>query len=589
MSAVATSDRAARRSSRLKDASIAAAIAMAAVIVVGRILQTRDPDTNWFGLSAQLVVAGAMVVAGHIGWDRRPASRIGPLLVIAGLLRFAMTLGATQLAPLFTISILVGENYSNVLGHALITFPSGRAQNRVERALIVGVYTLGVLGYTAVALFHRFTDCRCPQNLALIVDSPATVDGLETVTTFVSVLVAAGTIVYVVRKYRRSTPAGKRALAPVYAGAALAGLFAFLSEAGDLWFPSVVGSVGWFWIDQAVTLLAILGFLVGLLRTRVARSAVGDLVVELGAATHEPGALADALADRLRDPSLQIAYRVEDGFVDEEGRPVELPSEGRGRALTAVESDGETIAVLVHDDVLRHEPDVVETVVAAARLAIANERLRAEIRAQLEEVRASRQRIVEAGDRERRRVERNLHDGAQQRLVSLSLSLAMIQEQVGDDPGTIAAVGEAAAELKRAISELRDLARGIHPAILTEEGLEAAVGSLAERSSVPVRVTSDLVGRLPETVEAAAYFVVSEALANIAKYAQARSATIAIARRNGALSVSVVDDGVGGADPGLGSGLLGLGDRVAAVGGTLRVESPPGEGTTVVAEIPFDG
>jgi signal transduction histidine kinase len=196
---------------------------------------------------------------------------------------------------------------------------------------------------------------------------------------------------------------------------------------------------------------------------------------------------------------------------------------------------------------------------------------------------------VEAGDHERRRVERNLHDGAQQRLVGLSLSLAMLRERIGDDPETAAAVGEAAAELKGAIGELRELARGIHPAILTEEGLEAAVRSLADRSAVPVTVTADLNERLPESVEAAAYFVVSESLTNVAKYAQARSATVAIERRDGALSVVVTDDGVGGADLDRGSGLLGLGDRVAAAGGTLRVESPPGRGTTVTAEIPIDG
>jgi signal transduction histidine kinase len=514
---------------------------------------------------------------------------VGPLLVIAGLLHMIRGLGSTAIDPLFTISILVGENFRNVLGHALVTFPSGRAANRVERALIVGFYTLGTLGYTAVVLFQRFTDCECPQNLALIVDSPTTVEVLETVTTIISVLFTAGLLVYLTRKYRRATPAGKRALAPVYAGAALAGITAFLNEAGDLWFPSIVESPVWFWLTQAVTLVAVAGFLVGLLRTGIVRSAMGDLVVELGAGTHEPGALADALAERLRDPSLEIAYRVGDGYVDEEGRPIELPPEGEGRAVTAVESDGEVIAALVHDEVLRHEPEVVEAVVAAARLAIANERLRAEIRAQLEEVRASRQRIVEAGDRERRRVERNLHDGAQQRLVSLSLSLAMLQEQVGGDPTSATAVGGAATELKAAIAELRELARGIHPAILTEEGLEAAVGSLAHRSSVPVTVTCDLDGRLPDTVEAAAYFVVSEGLANVAKYAEAHHAQVAIGRRNGVLSVSVTDDGIGGADPEHGSGLLGLADRVAAVGGTLRVESPPGEGTTVVAEIPFDG
>jgi signal transduction histidine kinase len=590
MTAVTAADPSARRTRRLKDASIAAAIAMTAITIAGRLTQTQQAYTNWFGFSAQLVVGVTIVVVGHVGWNRRPESRIGPLLVIAGLLRLTLALGMTELAPLFTISLLVGENYSNVLGHALITFPSGRAANRVERALIAGVYTLGVLGFTAVTLFHRLTDCRCPQNLAVLVDSPDIVDLLENVTTFISVFVAAGVIVYAVRKYRRATPAGKRALAPVYASAALAGFFAFLSEAGDLWFPTVVGSAPWFWIDQSVTLLAVLGFLVGLLRTGIVRSAVGDLVVELGAGTHEPGELADALAERLKDPTLQVAYRVGEGYIDDDGRPFDLPPEGGGRAVTLVEADGQSIAALIHDEVLRHEPEVVEAVVAAARLAIANERLRAEIRAQLEEVRASRQRIVEAGDHERRRVERNLHDGAQQRLVSVSLALGMLREQIGDDRDAAAAVEAVAADLKGAIAELRELARGIHPAILTEEGLAAAVESLADRSRVPVRVRSGLDGdRLPETVEAAAYFVVSESLANVAKYAEARTVEISIERREGRVTVCVSDDGVGGADPEQGSGLLGLADRVAAVGGTLAIASRPGEGTQITAEIPIDG
>ena len=574
-------------SRRWKDLSIAAAVAMVAMTVSGRILQTRW-DTDWFGFGSEVLVSVSIFVVGQIGWARRPASRIGPLLVIAGLLHMVRGLGSTGSAPLFTLSLLVGENYRNVLGHALVTFPSGRAANRVERALIAGIYTLGVLGFTAVALFDRMTDCECPQNLALIVDSPTAVDVLETVTTFVSVLVAAGVLVYVVRKFRRSTPAGKRALSPVYAGAALAGFVQFFNEAGQLWLPDVVSSPAWFWLTQAVTIVAVLGFLIGLLRTGRVRTAVGDIVVQLGAGTQRPGALADALAERLRDPSLQLAYRVGNGFVDEEGRPFPLPSEGAGRAVTMVRSDDQTIAAVIHDEVLRHEPEVIEAVVATARLAIANERLRAEIRAQLEEVRASRQRIVEAGDRERRRVERNLHDGAQQRLVSLSLALAMLQEQV-DDPATAGAVEEAGAELKAAIGELRELARGIHPAILTEEGLEAAVGSLADRSPVAVTVTSDLDGRLPETVEAVAYYVVSEALTNVAKYSQANSASVTLGRHNGTLSVAVDDDGVGGADPDRGSGLLGLSDRVAAVGGTIQVQSPSGEGTHVVAEIPFDG
>ena len=221
-------------------------------------------------------------------------------------------------------------------------------------------------------------------------------------------------------------------------------------------------------------------------------------------------------------------------------------------------------------------------------MAIDNARLHAEVHAQLEEVRASRQRIVEAGDRERRRVERNLHDGAQQRLATLALSLAMLRDSDGADPAQAVSLAQALAELRQAIGELRELARGIHPAILTEEGLPAAVESLADRSSVPVRVIADFEARLPEPVEAVAYFVVSESLANVAKYAHASRAHVELSRCNGSLRVNISDDGVGGADPNRGSGLRGLEDRVSAVRGTICVDSPAGGGTRVQAEIPCD-
>jgi signal transduction histidine kinase len=203
-------------------------------------------------------------------------------------------------------------------------------------------------------------------------------------------------------------------------------------------------------------------------------------------------------------------------------------------------------------------------------------------------VRASRQRIVEAGDRERRRVERNLHDGAQQRLATLALSLAMLRDSDDTDPATAMLIAQALAELKQAIAELRELARGIHPAILTEEGLPAAVESLADRSPLPVRVAADFNARLPEPAEIAAYFVVSESLANIAKYARASRARVELSRSNGILRVEVRDDGVGGADTARGSGLRGLADRISAMRGSFRVENPPGGGTRVLAEIPCD-
>jgi signal transduction histidine kinase len=214
------------------------------------------------------------------------------------------------------------------------------------------------------------------------------------------------------------------------------------------------------------------------------------------------------------------------------------------------------------------------------------ERLAGENVELLDEVRASRARIITASDAERRRVERNIHDGAQQQLVALALELRLIEERVKDDPELQGMVRRAGETLKKATGELRELARGLHPSVLSTDGLGPALGQLATRAPVPVRVTAPD-ERFSEPVESTAYFVASEALANVAKYAEATKAEVSIARRNGRLHVQITDDGKGGADPGTGSGLAGLADRVAALDGRLTVESPPGAGTTVSAELPL--
>ncbi|MCI0635190.1 MAG: histidine kinase [Actinobacteria bacterium] len=578
----------------LRVGSAVAAIGLVGIVVLGNLTQDFH-DVYWTGFISNVLVVAAIVGAGQVGWARRPASRVGPLLVIAGLLHIAGGLRATDWPIVFTVGFLLGDTFINVLGHALLTFPTGRAASRFERALLRTVYALAVLGWLIPGLFVDSTKLcpGCPRNLALITDAPGFVELLTVVTTFLSVVVAATFVAVLGRKWRRSSTATRRALAPVLAVGALAGAILLVNEAALLWYPDLPESIAWFWVRQVSTFAIPMAFLAGLLRTRMARSAVGELVVELGAGVQSPGGLREALARRLGDPSLQIAYFVPDrgGYVDEQGRPYVLPDEGSGRAVTMLESAGEPIAALVHDEVLRHDPEIVEAVAAAARLAIDNERLQAEVRAQLEEVRASRARIVQAGDAERRRVERNLHDGAQQRLVTLSLAVRLLKERLdhGSDPELGAQVDALSSELREAIADLRELARGIHPAILTEEGLGAAVESLAERSPVPVSLEDDSIGRLPEPVEATAYFVVAESLTNVARYAHASRASVHIERHDGTLRVEVADDGQGGADPAAGSGLRGLQDRVAAQGGKLWVESRAGAGTRVRAEIPCDG
>jgi signal transduction histidine kinase len=241
--------------------------------------------------------------------------------------------------------------------------------------------------------------------------------------------------------------------------------------------------------------------------------------------------------------------------------------------------------MLVYDASLDDDPELVGAVAGAAAITLEDARLHAESAGRLDELRASRERIVSVGDAERRRLERNLHDGAQQRLVSVALQLRMIQRRVSDDPALVQELQSAGDELSRSLEELRELARGLHPAVLNH-GLKAALDSLASRAGVATSVAFESPERLPEPVELAAYFVACEALANVAKYAQATSARVRVSRHDGHAVIEIADDGVGGADEAAGTGLQGLADRVAALDGTLRILSPPGAGTVVTAELP---
>ena len=300
------------------------------------------------------------------------------------------------------------------------------------------------------------------------------------------------------------------------------------------------------------------------------------------------GPVRELLAESLGDRSVAIAYWLPDrgAFVDEGGHPVALPEPGSGRAWTAVEQDGRRVAAIVHDAALDTSPELVEAAAAASSLAIDNERLKADLRARVEDLRVSRLRIVEAADEARRRIERDLHDGAQQQLLALALELRVLRSSISD-PEAGPLVDGLAVRLEAALSDLRELARGIHPAILTRSGLDPAIAALAARSPVPVDVQSAIDGRLAPAVEAAAYFVVAEALTNVARYAEAAQARVEMrGDGNGGIVVVVADDGVGGADPNAGSGLRGLQDRLAVIDGVLAIDSPPGAGTRLEATIP---
>jgi signal transduction histidine kinase len=308
----------------------------------------------------------------------------------------------------------------------------------------------------------------------------------------------------------------------------------------------------------------------------------------LSPAAAATGAVRETLVASIGDTTLSLAYWLphRDAFVDEYGLPVELPEPASGRAWTAVELEGRRVAAIIHDADLDARPELVQAAAAGAVLALDNERLKADLRARVEELRASRMRIVEASLEARRNLERDLHDGAQQQLVALSLDLQRLRTRISTNPELLPIIDGSIEKLTVALTELRELARGIHPAILTQRGLTPALSALIERTPIPVDCDVSLDERVTPAAEAAAYFVAAEALTNIAKYAEAKSVSLRVRREPGSITLEVEDDGVGGADPANGSGLRGLADRVAALDGTLTVTSPAGRGTCVTARIP---
>jgi signal transduction histidine kinase len=534
------------------------------------------------------LVGMTFIGAGLVAIDRRSGNVIGPLMIAYGAIGYFANWTHLGTIPLFPMLATVNDLLAAALiAHIALVYPSGRLRSRFDRTVLWLTYgTLGATTLLAVLVYPLpRPGCACPWVPHLF-PNPEVFERAYDVNQQLAFVLVPLFFAAVVRRWWGASRAERRALLPLWIAVALLAavylLGAFASRDTSDPFAYML------WEVRGVLSIAIpLLFVWGMLSERLARSAVGDLVAELDRPL-PPEGLQSALARALRDPTLEIVYAIGDGrWVDCDGRPVAAPSheaEATGR-VSPVERDGEVLAALVHDRAL--EPGVVQAAGIAAGMAIANERLRAQVRAQLEDVRASRRRIVEAGDAARRRVERDLHDGAQQRLVGLTLGLRMLEERCRDVPDAVQAVEALQAELRDALRELRELARGLHPQILTEEGLGAAIESLAERAGVPVRVRVAADDeRLPEPVEATAYFVVAEALTNVSKYARATSATVAVARSNGSLLVDVSDDGVGGATPAAGSGLLGLEDRVAALGGTLAVDSPPGAGTHLHAEIP---
>lgn len=528
---------------------------------------------NWITLS--------YVLGGLLAWSRRPTSRFGPLMIVAGFVNFLVTLSWTTSDVAFTVGQALDLVPPVVFLHVFLAYPSGRLQGRFERALVMTAYATAI----GLQLFRMAAGGFGPNNLLELTTNPeAGLAVMRVQLLTVSVGCLAGVGVLLARRLRTGRPL-RRSLALLVDvfGVGLVMIAAlFLSHVFQ---GPATHQLRW--ATFAALGLAPVVFVAGLLHDRLARSSVGELLVELHS-DPAPAELRDRLARALRDPSLTLAYWLPDfgTYVDLYGKAVELPAPDDRRATTRIDREGGHVAALLHDPALNDEPELLDAVTAAAGMALENGRLHAELRARLEELRGSRARIVDAGQTERKRLERNLHDGAQQRLIALSLELGLWEERLQGDHEAKMRLDQARREIATSLEELRDVARGLHPAVVSGHGLEVALEQLAARGPVPVRLTVEVATRLPERLEVAAFYLVSESLANIGKHANATSATVDVSRSDGRVVIEVADDGIGGADTELGSGLRGLADRVEALEGRLRIWSPKGRGTRLRAEIP---
>lgn len=518
-------------------------------------------------LMMDLLVTAAALTSGVIALDRRPGNRIGWLMVGMAVAWVVPPYSAWDVTPISVLVLVVNSLFFAFAAQLVLAYPTGRLETTYERVVVVLIYI--ALGW---------------HQLAVLAFGAS--DTLLVIGYVQRGVLTVAFVVAVALRFGRSSRIERRELRPLWIGALLLAAVEVIGTWDD---HSLTGPWRVLYETRSLLLIALpCVFLYGLLTTPTVASAVGSLVLRLRDGV-PPGELGPLLAQTLDDPSLRVLYAVNatDEWVSADGeRVTDLQAlEDRNRAVTIAQRDGHPYAAMVHDRAVRDT--LVTGVASAAAIWLENERLHVELRAQLAEVRASRARIVAAGDRERRRVERDLHDGAQQRL--LAASMAMRTARRYTDAQSEAALDAAEAELKLAITELRELARGIHPAVLSDMGLEAAVQSLAARATVPVQVDFDGVDRLARPIESTAYFAISECLANVAKHSGATHADV-IARTSAAgLHLEVRDDGNGGARPTEGSGLNGLVDRVAACNGRLSVTSPIGSGTTVTIDLPVEG
>lgn len=545
------------------------------------------------------------LVAGMLAWRRRPDVATGAALTLCSALWFLGSYSPTEIGWLSALGFSFERYYDLVLAYLVLTFPGRRLERLSRLLLVVLAANMGLRSFARLLLYDPPTfdpsGCSgCASNPFAVRPDAALLQSIETVTG--PVIVAAYVLIVglVILRWRNAPAPSRRILRPVLLAGGVAAFAAAYQNANLLSSVAFARPLLAFedpWIEIEAWLLfgarafIPLGFLAGVLLLRAAHGPAARLAVEFGTDRGRPERIESTLRRALADPSIEVRHwdAEHDRWTDEHGDPVPAPQEAEGRSVLLLERHGSPVAAVVHDAVLLEDPGLLASVGAVLRLSIDNDRLSAQVQRQLEEVHASRARILTAADEERRGIERDLHDGAQHRLLGISMSLQDVRSQaasIGAPDVLLDRLESVALELREAMREMRELARGIHPAVLTNEGLEPAVRTLARRCTVPVELGFDLNGRLSAPVETAAYYVVAEGLTNVARHSRATRSRVQLGLEDGFLVVEVSDDGTGGASPVNGSGLRGLSDRVAALDGVLTVTSRGSGGTCLRAEIP---
>jgi signal transduction histidine kinase len=512
-----------------------------------------DDPRHWI---PDLAVGWTFIGCGLVASRRRPEIHTGPLMAATGFTWFLGNFASARVAAVAWAAAHLVYLHRGPLVQLVLAYPSGRPGSRLVRGAVA-------VGYAAAIITPIWRS------------EPA------------AILLAGLLLAVCAREYVQAVGRARRArLIALQAAAGLSLVLAGIAAARLLLPPEEVSGLTLLLYEVALCVLAG-GLLAGLLVAPWQQTAVADLVVELGEV--RSGTLRGELSRALGDPSLEIGYWLPDRavFVDAEGRVLALPDAGSGRSVTTVEREGQPVAVLVHDPAVLEDPGLLEAVASAAQLAASNARLRAEVQARVVELEVSRRRILMARDEERRRLEHRLREGAERRLGELADTLRR-GRRFASGERTRDQMAHAEDQLARTLEELRRLAHGLHPRVLSEHGLAGALAVLAKDLSLPVEIKiSD--DQLPERVAVAVYFVCAEALTNVAKHAAAAHIAVAVTSSDGRVRVEIADDGIGGADPAHGSGLRGLADRVETFGGTLLVESTSGHGTRLAAEIPLGG